>query len=411
MLFLEILKMALDSFRLNKLRTFLTALGIMIGVAAVVALMALGEGTKVSIERQFASLGSNLLIVNSGSRQRGPGLVRFGPARPTLTNKDYEALLKGLESNSIIAIVPENSRNVQVKYLATNANVNLIGTSPEYVVMRDWGVKEGIFFTAKEYAGKKRVAVLGSSIAETLFGNDEITGKKIKINGISFQVIGVMKPQGQAGGFMNMDEMILIPLSTYQRKIEGGDRIRTIYVSVKDISLMDKVQAQIEDIIRRNHKITNITNPDNDDFNVQNQLAFINAVSSATQTMTMFLAGIAAISLLVGGIGIMNIMLVNVTERIREIGIRKAIGAKAKDILLQFLMESMLVSIAGGLVGIGLGIGLGEVIRRSANISMLITPTPIVLAFSVSAVVGIFFGYYPAKRAANLNPIDALRYE
>jgi putative ABC transport system permease protein len=217
-----------------------------------------------------------------------------------------------------------------------------------------------------------------------------------------------MKPQGQAGGFMNMDEMILIPLTTYQRKIEGGDRIRTIYVSVKDISLMDKVQSQIEDIIRRNHKITN---PDNDDFNVQNQLAFINAVSTATQTMTMFLAGIAAISLLVGGIGIMNIMLVNVTERIREIGIRKAIGARARDILLQFLMESMLVSIAGGLVGIGLGIVLGEVIRRSANISMLITPTPIILSFSVSAVVGIFFGYYPAKRAAGLNPIDALRYE
>lgn len=217
-----------------------------------------------------------------------------------------------------------------------------------------------------------------------------------------------MEPQGQAGGFMNMDEMILIPLSTYQRKIEGGDRIRTIYVSVRDISLMDRVQAQIEDIIRKNHKITN---PDNDDFNVQNQLAFINAVSTATQTMTMFLAGIAAISLLVGGIGIMNIMLVNVTERIREIGIRKAIGAKARDILLQFLMESMLVSIAGGLVGIILGIGLGEVIRRSANISMLVTPMPIILSFSVSAVVGIFFGYYPAKRAASLNPIEALRYE
>lgn len=408
MLFLEILKMALDSFRLNKLRTFLTALGIMIGVAAVVALMALGEGTKASIEKQFTSLGSNLLIVNSGSRPRGPGLVRFGPARSTLTNKDYESLLKGLESNSIIAVVPESSRNVQVKYLSVNANVNLIGTSPDYIVIRDWGVQEGSFFTEKEYTGKKRVAVLGSSIAETLFGNDEVIGKKIKINGISFQVIGVMKPQGQAGGFMNMDEMILIPLSTYQRKIEGGDRIRTIYVSVRDISLMDKVQAQIEDIIRRNHKITN---PDNDDFNVQNQLAFINAVSTATQTMTMFLAGIAAISLLVGGIGIMNIMLVNVTERIREIGIRKAIGAKARDILLQFLMESMLVSIAGGLVGIILGIGLGEVIRRSANISMLVTPTPILLSFSVSAIVGIFFGYYPAKRAASLNPIEALRYE
>jgi len=408
MLFVEILKMALDSFRLNKLRTFLTALGIMIGVAAVVALMALGEGTKASIEKQFASLGSNLLIVNSGSPRRGPGLVRFGPARSTITNKDYETLLKELDSNSIVAIVPESSRNVQVKYLATNANVNLIGTSPEYVLMRDWGVEEGNFFSEKEYTGKKRVAVLGSSIAETLFGNDDPVGKKIKINNISFQVIGVMRPQGQAGGFMNMDEMILIPLTTYQRKIEGGDRIRTIYVSVKDITLMDKVQAQIEDIIRRNHKITN---PDNDDFNVQNQLAFINAVSTATQTMTMFLAGIAAISLLVGGIGIMNIMLVNVTERIREIGIRKAIGAKARDILLQFLMESMLVSIAGGLVGIGLGIGLGEVIRRSANISMLVTPTPIILAFSVSAVVGIFFGYYPAKRAAGLNPIDALRYE
>jgi len=408
MLFVEILKMALDSFRLNKLRTFLTALGIMIGVAAVVALMALGEGTKASIEKQFASLGSNLLIVNSGPPRRGPGLIRFGPTRPTITNKDYETLLKELDSNSIVAIVPESSRNVQVKYLATNANVNLIGTSPEYIVMRDWGVKEGNFFSEKEYTGKKRVAVLGSSIAETLFGNDDPVGKKIKINNISFQVIGIMKPQGQAGGFMNMDEMILIPLTTYQRKIEGGDRIRTIYVSVKDISLMDKVQSQIEDIIRRNHKITN---PDNDDFNVQNQLAFINAVSTATQTMTMFLAGIAAISLLVGGIGIMNIMLVNVTERIREIGIRKAIGARARDILLQFLMESMLVSIAGGLVGIGLGIVLGEVIRRSANISMLITPTPIILSFSVSAVVGIFFGYYPAKRAAGLNPIDALRYE
>jgi len=197
MLFVEILKMALDSFRLNKLRTFLTALGIMIGVAAVVALMALGEGTKASIEKQFASLGSNLLIVNSGPPRRGPGLIRFGPTRPTITNKDYETLLKELDSNSIVVIVPESSRSVQVKYLATNANVNLIGTSPEYIVMRDWGVKEGNFFSEKEYTGKKRVAVLGSSIAETLFGNDDPVGKKIKINNISFQVIGIMKPQGR----------------------------------------------------------------------------------------------------------------------------------------------------------------------------------------------------------------------
>ncbi|MCX7795112.1 MAG: ABC transporter permease [bacterium] len=408
MLFVEILKMALDSFRLNKLRTFLTALGIMIGVAAVVALMALGEGTKASIERQFTSLGSNLLIVNSGSRPRGAGLVRFGPSRSTLTNKDYESLIKGLDKDSVVTIVPESSRNVQVKYLSVNANVNVIGTSPDYVVMRDWGIKEGSFFTTKEYSNKKRVAVLGSSIAETLFGNDSPIGKKIKVNGMSFQVIGIMKPQGQAGGFMNMDELIFIPLSTYQRKIEGGDRIRTIYVSVKDISLMDKTQAQIEEIIRKNHKITN---PDDDDFNVQNQAAFISAVSSATQTMTMFLAGIAAISLLVGGIGIMNIMLVNVTERIREIGIRKAIGAKARDILMQFLMESMLVSVAGGLIGIIIGIILGIFISKTVNISMKVTPTPIFLSFSVSAIVGIFFGYYPAKRAAGLNPIEALRYE
>lgn len=408
MLFYEILKMALDSFRLNKLRTFLTALGIMIGVAAVVALMALGEGTKASIEKQFSSLGANLLIVRPGGRMRGPGLVRFGPTRSTLRNKDLEALLKGLDSNSVLAIVPENSRNAQVKYLATNLNVPVIGTSPSYIVMRDWDVQEGSFFTDKEYNAKKRVAVIGSELAKDLFGNDDPIGKKIKVNGISFQVIGVMSPQGQAGGFMNMDEIVLIPFTTYQRKIAGGDTINTIYVSVKDVKLMDKVQAQIEEIIRRNHKITD---PTKDDFNVQNQLAFINAVSSATQTMTMFLAGIAAISLLVGGIGIMNIMLVNVTERIREIGIRKAIGAKARDILLQFLMESMLVSIAGGIIGIGLGIGLGEIIRRTANISMLVTPTPIILSFTVSAMVGIFFGYYPARRAASLNPIDALRYE
>lgn len=408
MLFVEILKMALDSFRLNKLRTFLTALGIMIGVAAVVALMALGEGTKASIEKQFTSLGSNLLIVNTGPPRRSAGLVRFSPGRSALTNKDYEALLKGLDSNNITAIAPENSRYVQVKYLSVNANVNLVGTSPEYTIVRNWNTKEGAFFNAREYSNKKKVAILGSSIAETLFENDNPIGKKIKINGISFEVVGIMESKGQAGGFMNMDEMIFIPLSTYQRKIEGGDRIRTIYVSVKDVSLMDKVQTQIEEIIRKNHKITN---PDNDDFNVQNQASFIEAVSTATQTMTMFLAGIAAISLLVGGIGIMNIMLVNVTERIREIGIRKAIGAKARDILMQFLMESMLVSVAGGLIGIIIGVVLGTFISKTASISMKVTPTPIFLSFSVSAIVGIFFGYYPAKRAAGLNPIEALRYE
>lgn len=399
--------MALDSFRLNKLRTFLTALGIMIGVAAVVALMALGEGTKASIEKQFSSLGANLLIVRPGGGMRGPGLVRMGP-RASIKYKDYEALLKGLDKGYVLAIVPESSRWVQVKYLSTNSNVTLIGTSPDYVVIRDWGIQEGSFFTEREYNAKKRVAVIGSELAKDLFGDDTPVGKKIKINGISFQVLGVMKPQGQAGGFMNMDQIILIPLTTYQRKIEGGDNVGTIYVSVRDVSLMDKVQSEIEEIIRRNHKITD---PSKDDFSVQNQQAFLNAISTATQTMTMFLAGIAAISLLVGGIGIMNIMLVNVTERIREIGIRKAIGAKARDILLQFLMESMLVSIAGGIIGIVLGIGLGEIIRRTAGINMLVTPTPIVLAFTVSAIVGIFFGYYPAKRAASLNPIEALRYE
>lgn len=406
MLFYEILKMALDSFRLNKLRTFLTALGIMIGVAAVVALMALGEGTRASIEKQFSSLGANLLIVRPGGGF-GPGLVRVGP-RASLKYKDYESLLKGLDSSRVLAVVPESSRAVQVKYLSANSNVMLIGTSPDYVVIRDWGIQEGSFFTEKEYSAKKRVAVIGSELAKDLFGNDDPIGKKIKINGMSFQVLGVMKPQGQAGGFMNMDQIILIPLTTYQRKVAGGDNVGTIYVSVRDVKLMDKVQSEIEEIIRKNHKISD---PSKDDFNVQNQLAFLNAVSTATQTMTMFLAGIAAISLLVGGIGIMNIMLVNVTERIREIGIRKAIGAKARDILLQFLMESMLVSIAGGIVGIGLGIGLGELIRRTVNISMLVTPTPIILSFTVSAVVGIFFGYYPAKRAAGLNPIEALRYE
>ncbi len=405
-MFLEIIKVALNSFTTNKLRTFLTTLGIIIGVAAVVTLMALGEGTKATIEKQFTSLGSNLLTIFPRFG-RGVGLVRGAP-RSSITNDDYEALLKELDSNKVVAIVPYTSRNVQVKYKSENTNTQVIGTSPDYLKVREVKIANGVFFSEEEYKSGKKVAVLGASVAETLFGNDDPIGQSIKIAGITFKVIGVLEPQGQLGGFANLDDMILIPLTTFQRKIQGGNYLNNIYISAVSPEVMNDLQSQIEDLLRKKHKITD---PNNDDFVVQNQLTILSSLNQSMQTLTLFLAGIAAISLLVGGIGIMNIMLVNVTERIREIGIRKAVGAKARYILYQFLMESVIVSVTGGIFGILVGFVLSQVVKSLSGLSAVITLYPVVLSFTVSALVGIFFGYYPAYRASKLNPIEALRYE
>lgn len=405
-MFIEVIKMALHSFSTNKLRTFLTTLGIIIGVAAVVSLISLGEGTKVTIERQFTSLGSNLLTVFPRFG-RGVGLVRAAP-RSSITNDDYEALLKELDSDKVVAIVPYASRNVQVKYLASNTNTQVVGTSPDYLKVREVKLKNGEFFTWEEYKGGKKIAVLGSSVAETLFGSDDPIGKVIKIQGISFKVSGVLESQGQLGGFANLDDMIIIPLVTFQRKIQGGNSLNNIYISAVSPEVMDDLQTQIEEIIRKKHKITD---PNYDDFMVQNQLTILNSLNQSMQTLTLFLAGIAAISLLVGGIGIMNIMLVNVTERIKEIGIRKAVGAKGFHILLQFLMESVIVSITGGIIGIILGFIIAQFLKSFTGLSSVITLSPVILSFTVAVIVGVFFGFYPAYRASKLNPIDALRYE
>ena len=402
MLLAEILKVALESIRVNKLRSFLTMLGIIIGIGAVITMVALGEGAQRQVQERLEGLGTNVLTVRPGQRMWG-GVDRGSAA---LTADDAEAILA--EATSVKAVSPELERRQQTEFGRNNANLSVVGVWPSYFDIQNMKLDLGRLFTVGEDRGRQRVAVIGSAVGERLnTASDLLIGQTVLVRGIPFEVIGVLEEKGSQG-WDNPDERLYIPLATAQFRVIGTDEVRSINVQARSASDMHGAIAEIDRILRREHRIA----PGEEaDFNVRNMASLMSTFQETTQTFTFLLAGIAAISLLVGGIGIMNIMLVSVTERTREIGVRKALGARRRHILLQFLIESLVLCMAGGLIGILMGWGGATLLRNMAGWQTAVAPEAVALAFGFSAVVGVFFGMWPARRAARLDPIESLRYE
>ncbi len=400
----EIIRVALEALRANKLRSLLTMLGIIIGVGAVITMIALGSGAQKSVQDRIQALGPTLLSVYPGqSFNRGVA----SDQRVSLTMDDDTALANN--ARFVSAVLPELSRSLQVQKGNLNINVTVVGTTPSYVPVRSYTLTAGRTFTAGDDAARRRYAVLGSAIPDMLNANrDAIIGQEIMIRGISFEVIGVLSEKGSQGSFSNPDEQILIPLETARYRVMGTDRLRSITVQAADLNSMNLATLEIERVMRRQHKIR--PGQDND-FQIRNQTDILSTLQQTTETFKYLLAGIAAVSLLVGGIGIMNIMLVSVTERTREIGVRKALGATQVNIMIQFLVEALVLCLLGGLIGVVLGSVGAVVLSKLAHWNTLISPLAILLAFVFSAAVGLFFGIWPARRAAALDPIAALRYE
>ncbi|GAC1515520.1 MAG: ABC transporter permease [Gemmatimonadaceae bacterium] len=406
MLLAEILNVALSALRANKLRSLLTMLGIVIGVAAVIAMLALGTGAKNAVNARIASLGTTLLTVSPG-QAFGAGGIRMSDQQK-MTIADAHALED--KGTAIAAVQPEMGRQLQIQYLNKNATTSIVGTSANYLEVRKFTLAAGRMFTVAEDQGKQRLAVIGAAVADNL-GIDNpaaIVGETVRIRGIQFAVIGVLAPKGQGGGFFNPDDQVLVPVQTAQFRLLGTDRLRSISVLAPNEERIADTMAEIQKILRRQHRLRS---GKEDDFVIRNQSDFLNTLGETTQVFGYLLAGIAAVSLLVGGIGIMNIMLVSVTERTREIGIRKALGATSSAILVQFLIEAVVLCLLGGLVGVMLGGGSAVALSKAFNWNSEISPTAVALAFLFSAVVGIVFGVWPARRAAGLDPIIALRYE
>ena len=406
MLLGEIFKVALQAIRANKLRSFLTMLGIIIGVGAVITMVALGSGAQKSVQARIQALGPTLLSIYPGQSFRG-GIAIMSDQRASLTVDDADALAR--DAKHIKGVVPELTRNLQVKRAGQNANVSVVGTTPNYPVIKNYTITAGRMFTAGEDESRRRYAVLGSAIPEMVNANPTaMIGQEIQIRGIPFEIIGILSQKGSAGGFGNPDKQILIPLTTARYRIMGTDRVRSITVDAASVNQMTLTMIEIERVLRREHKIR--PGADND-FQIRNQADILSTFQQTTETFTYLLAGIAAVSLLVGGIGIMNIMLVSVTERTREIGVRKALGATRFNIMFQFLVEALVLCAVGGLLGILFGTVGAVALSRLAHWNTSINVFAVLLAFVFSAIVGLFFGIWPARRAAKLDPITALRYE
>lgn len=398
-------RIALRALAANPLRSALTTLGVIIGVAAVVTTISIGTGARESVQAQISVLGTNLLTVIPGRVSTPGGIGQGGGTVQTLTLQDSQAI--GDSLSDVEAVTAELSRSAQVVAGPYNDVITISGVTPSFPRVRDWQATEGAFFDEREMRSRGRVALLGKTARETLFPDADPIGQRIRINRVNFTVIGVMESKG-ASAFSDRDDVIFIPLPTAQKRLFGVDFVRAIYIKVVDQGRMERVIEQVEGVLTARHQIAEGAEPD---FSIRNQADAVQAFVGVTRTITTLLAGIAAVSLVVGGIGIMNIMLVSVTERTREIGIRKAVGATRRNILIQFLVEAVTLSVAGGAIGILVALVASRAISALAGWSTIITPWAVLMAFGFAAAVGIFFGLYPAQRAASLDPIAALRYE
>jgi putative ABC transport system permease protein len=413
---LESVRIAVRALAANKLRALLTMLGIIIGVAAVISLMSVGRGAQAAVTERIQGLGTNLLFIRPGSTQQGGIRAGQGSAQ-SLSLEDAQAIAEQVPEVSGVA--PEIGGSAQLVANGQNWSARVTGTTEDYPEVRNFSVASGDFFTRQNVESRSRVAVLGSNVAQNLFGELDPVGESVRISrsgrtGSTFRIVGVMETKGGTG-FGNQDDQVFVPVSTYHtrlapaRTVRGSYQVSTINVQVVDAAVMEEAVQNIGGVLRQRHRVTQ------DDFTIQSQEDFLQTAAQVTGIMTVLLGAIAGISLVVGGIGIMNIMLVSVTERTREIGIRKAVGAKRRDILLQFLVEATVVSVLGGLIGMSLGVGLARLLSgidlNGQKLTTLVTADAVILSFTVSAAVGLFFGIYPAMRAARLHPIEALRYE
>ncbi|QDR79744.1 ABC transporter permease [Sporomusa termitida] len=405
-MFWESVFIALDGLKTNKLRTALTMLGIIIGVGAVIAMVSVGLGVQQKVQNSIAGLGSNLLIVMPGANSPSGGVRLAAGSNITLTKQDAQAIAREIAGVNYVA--PSVSQQFQIIYGNQNWKSTIQGTTQDFLQIRNFTVDTGSFFSTSDENTRARVAVLGQTVATNLFGGASPVGKTVRIGTAPFRVIGVLAGKGQSSMGQDQDDIVLVPLTTAQDRLLGQAYLNNISIQVENDKIMDKVQADITALLRARHRLAaNVEN----DFSVRNLTALMTTMQETTGTITLFLGAVAAISLVVGGIGIMNIMLVSVTERTREIGIRKALGATYRNILLQFIIEAIAIGVTGGLIGITLGIAGARLISLVAGWNTVISGAAILAAFGVSVFIGLFFGIYPARKAALLDPIEALRYE
>ena len=402
----NLIKIAVRALANNKLRGFLTMLGIIIGVASVITMLAIGQGSKRSIQAQISEMGSNMIMIHTGADVRG-GVRQDASAMETLKLQDYEDIVD--ETRFVSAVSPSVNSSGQAIYGANNAPTTVYGISPDYLEIRRYKVEDGDMFTEQDIQTAAKVCVVGKTVVDNLFpdGSNPV-GKVIRFQKLPFRIVGVLESKGYNSMGMDQDDLILAPYRTIQKKVLAITHLQGITCSALKEEYTDQAIDEISEILRRNHKLKE---SDDDDFTIRSQQELSTMLTSTTDMMTVLLAAVAGISLLVGGIGIMNIMYVSVTERTREIGLRMSIGAKGIDILAQFLIESILISVTGGLIGVVFGVGAALVVNGVAHFPIYIQPWSVVLSFAVCTVTGVFFGWYPAKKAAQLDPIEAIRYE